>query len=262
MIKQIKMLMIKQIVAQRIAAGLFGCCLAILATSSEANATTYSVSSVSVYDWNVVTISGTTNGYTFNNEAVYATPIDLHVTKVDGVPTTANLWVYCVDIFHTIDVTSYNPALTYTTQTLTTDNHDTPSHPQGYTLPANVSADIEYLAHVGLGTAANPIVTTTTEDEVTAIQATIWELEYGLTVQSKNSTINGEIAAYYTDAIHSGSASPAQEVYNSSHQSFADGQPSLTAPVPEPATWAMMIVGFCGLGYMGYRRKNSTVRFA
>ena len=26
--------------------------------------------------------------------------------------------------------------------------------------------------------------------------------------------------------------------------------------VPEPATWAMMILGFCGVGFMAYRRKN------
>ncbi|MBR0723811.1 PEP-CTERM sorting domain-containing protein [Bradyrhizobium manausense] len=25
--------------------------------------------------------------------------------------------------------------------------------------------------------------------------------------------------------------------------------------VPEPSTWAMMILGFCGLGFMGYRRR-------
>jgi hypothetical protein len=25
--------------------------------------------------------------------------------------------------------------------------------------------------------------------------------------------------------------------------------------VPEPSTWAMMILGFCGLGFMAYRRK-------
>ena len=27
--------------------------------------------------------------------------------------------------------------------------------------------------------------------------------------------------------------------------------------VPEPSTWAMMIFGFCGLGFMAYRRKRS-----
>jgi hypothetical protein len=32
--------------------------------------------------------------------------------------------------------------------------------------------------------------------------------------------------------------------------------------VPEPSTWAMMILGFLGLGYMAYWRKNGTVRFA
>jgi hypothetical protein len=26
--------------------------------------------------------------------------------------------------------------------------------------------------------------------------------------------------------------------------------------VPEPATWAMMILGFCGLGFLAYRRKS------
>jgi PEP-CTERM motif len=29
------------------------------------------------------------------------------------------------------------------------------------------------------------------------------------------------------------------------------------ASVPEPSTWAMMILGFCGLGFMAYRRKQS-----
>jgi hypothetical protein len=33
------------------------------------------------------------------------------------------------------------------------------------------------------------------------------------------------------------------------------------AAVPEPSTWVMMILGFCGLGFMAYRRKNSA-RFA
>ena len=30
------------------------------------------------------------------------------------------------------------------------------------------------------------------------------------------------------------------------------------AAVPEPSTWAMMIVGFLGLGFMAYRRRNQT----
>jgi hypothetical protein len=31
---------------------------------------------------------------------------------------------------------------------------------------------------------------------------------------------------------------------------------AVQASVPEPSTWAMMILGFCGLGFMAYRRKS------
>jgi hypothetical protein len=31
----------------------------------------------------------------------------------------------------------------------------------------------------------------------------------------------------------------------------------VVAAVPEPSTWAMMILGFCGLGFMAYRRKQN-----
>jgi WD40 repeat protein len=32
--------------------------------------------------------------------------------------------------------------------------------------------------------------------------------------------------------------------------------------VPEPSTWAMMILGFAGVGFMAYRRKNNSFRLA
>ncbi|HEY4052309.1 MAG TPA: PEPxxWA-CTERM sorting domain-containing protein, partial [Terriglobales bacterium] len=31
---------------------------------------------------------------------------------------------------------------------------------------------------------------------------------------------------------------------------------SVTSAVPEPSTWAMMLLGFAGLGLMAYRRRN------
>ena len=36
------------------------------------------------------------------------------------------------------------------------------------------------------------------------------------------------------------------------------GPLTIAAAVPEPSTWAMMILGFLGLGFMAYRRKNQT----
>lgn len=37
---------------------------------------------------------------------------------------------------------------------------------------------------------------------------------------------------------------------------------SVASAVPEPSTWAMMILGFCGLGFMAYRRKSKPAMFA
>jgi hypothetical protein len=37
---------------------------------------------------------------------------------------------------------------------------------------------------------------------------------------------------------------------------------TLTAAVPEPSTWAMMILGFAGVGFMAYRRKSKPALMA
>jgi hypothetical protein len=36
--------------------------------------------------------------------------------------------------------------------------------------------------------------------------------------------------------------------------------PAIAEAVPEPSTWAMMILGFAGIGSMAYRRKNGALR--
>jgi hypothetical protein len=36
------------------------------------------------------------------------------------------------------------------------------------------------------------------------------------------------------------------------------GLPTPTPGVPEPSTWAMMILGFAGVGFMAYRRRDKT----
>jgi hypothetical protein len=42
---------------------------------------------------------------------------------------------------------------------------------------------------------------------------------------------------------------------------FVEG--GIATAVPEPATWAMMLLGFAGVGFMAYRRKNNhSFRFA
>jgi PEP-CTERM motif len=50
-------------------------------------------------------------------------------------------------------------------------------------------------------------------------------------------------------------------------QDVIDGQPgwslyspAATSVVPEPSTWAMMLLGFAGLGFVGYRRRAKSSR--
>lgn len=44
---------------------------------------------------------------------------------------------------------------------------------------------------------------------------------------------------------------------------FSSGiQDTLTDAVPEPSTWAMMILGFAGVGFMAYRRKSGLATMA
>jgi hypothetical protein len=49
---------------------------------------------------------------------------------------------------------------------------------------------------------------------------------------------------------------------NRSAPAFDSVRAEFTTAVPEPSSWAMMILGFCGVGFMAYRRKaNAAFRF-
>jgi hypothetical protein len=37
---------------------------------------------------------------------------------------------------------------------------------------------------------------------------------------------------------------------------------SVASAVPEPSTWAMMILGFAGIGFMSYRRSRKSIAIA
>lgn len=54
--------------------------------------------------------------------------------------------------------------------------------------------------------------------------------------------------------------------YNAPSGSYGDNQGSFTVTVagavPEPSTWAMMILGFLGLGYAAYGRRDKSLQLA
>jgi hypothetical protein len=248
--------------ARWLATTVLGCACGVLSAGSAANASTFTASATALYDTVAVTISGTTNGSqgptTIPTESVYSTPIQLTTTGGHS------FWVFCVDIFHNINVPS--GPINYGTQTLMTDNNSAVNNVPGlvhigYGITPNQSVEIQWLAGVGVGLAGTPVVNTT---DVSEIQAAIWEIEYGGTITATNGVaftagVNGWIGNALTATAGGTLGIPATEVHSLElTQSFVTTDGFITTGVPEPSTWAMMILGFCGLGFMAYRRKPKT----
>lgn len=62
-----------------------------------------------------------------------------------------------------------------------------------------------------------------------------------LDVDLNNAKTNGRFSAYN---------------YQAFNQGLVTGFNEQVAPVPEPSTWAMMILGFAGVGFLPYRRRS------
>jgi PEP-CTERM motif len=54
---------------------------------------------------------------------------------------------------------------------------------------------------------------------------------------------------------------PRRNVRQQSQGALVQGEVVLAA-VPEPSTWAMLIIGFAGIGFMAYRRKSKPALMA
>jgi len=82
--------------------------------------------------------------------------------------------------------------------------------------------------------------------------------------------IVGGLPAYSSSHIYSfdldtNAVAPAQLHFGVSDGRFDDNSGSFTisvSAVPEPSTWAMMILGFAGVGFMAYRRKSKPALMA
>jgi hypothetical protein len=70
-----------------------------------------------------------------------------------------------------------------------------------------------------------------------------------------NSTVTGLSNSTISSAANSVTANLAGDHFSAGSVGLIDVQ--FAPPVPEPSTWAMMILGFIGIGFMAYRRKSS-----
>ncbi len=69
----------------------------------------------------------------------------------------------------------------------------------------------------------------------------------------------------YSFDLNTGVSVPTQLHFGTSDGNFSDNSGSFSitvSAVPEASTWAMMILGFAGIGFMAYRRRNQSASFS
>ncbi len=202
--------------------------LGALTAASTAGAATLLVSDVGVQTWgNQVNVAG--------HSGEYAT----------GIIFNNDLLVFCVDLEHNIGVTHYDPALQFTWGLLTVDG-------AGNGISEADSNRIGQLADRGLSLSRSGDPDKV--DDVSAIQAAIWSIEYHSVATSSNPEINAEIL-HFIDITHDNGKGRARSLIAHDPGVASGVQNMVTGSVPEPASWALMICGFGGIGAMLRRRK-------
>jgi hypothetical protein len=204
--------------------------LGALAMASTAGAATFLVSDVGVQTWgNQVNVAGHTGEY------------------ATGIIFNNDLLVFCVDLEHNIGVTHYDPALVFTWGYLTVDG-------AGVAISEADSNRIGQLANKGLflSNSSDP----DRVDDVSAIQAAIWSIEYHSVAVSSKPEINTEIAHFINDT-HDNGKGYARSLIAHGPGVAAGVQNMVPGFVPEPAPWALMIGGFGMAGGMLRRRRRT-----
>jgi hypothetical protein len=217
-----------------------------LASPSSAVILTY----LNVTGGNTGYITDTNAGGTMS-ENVYVDPV------IFNAAGESPFLAFCVDIYHNINLGDLQlpnqPAhsgLLYDESTLVNNFAPVPT-----ALGAN-EARIANLVNYGSYLYKHNSLTPTIQNQLSAIQGAIWEIANpGYEVAQSNITLNGMINSMKTANLSGYGSTIKLIVPNSTSyvtQSFAVGV------VPEPATWAMMLTGFFGMGAMlRSRRRNA-----
>ena len=82
-----------------------------------------------------------------------------------------------------------------------------------------------------------------------------------LTIQTTSANFSSYVVAYreansYPAGVASYNGNVLNPNYDLTFRTYSDT--TFSSAVPEPSTWAMMLLGFAGLGYLAYHRKAAS----
>ncbi len=162
--------------------------------------------------------------------------------------------VFCIDLFHDISIGAQSPPLEYTTGTIVADSSSNPPGTGGNLISALVAGEIQTLVNIGVSDYVHGMGSA---DIYAGIQGAIWELEYNTNGNSLTVTGSAAIDALIAANVVYAEAHPTPYSLSlfpgSNGEAFGSSQ-AFSGAIPEPSTWAMMLVGFAGLGFAGWRR--------
>jgi hypothetical protein len=167
--------------------------------------------------------------------------------------------VFCIDLFHTVSIGAQSPDLVYTTGTIVADSSSNPAGTGGFPLTPLVAGEIQTLVNIGVSDYEHG---TGTADIYAGLAGAIWELEYN--TNGHTLAVDGSAAVNILIANNVAYAEAHPQSYSLSlfpganGDAFGAGQ-AFSTTVPEPATWAMMLLGFMSLGFAGWRRGKQSV---
>ena len=227
---------------------------ALLASASGAGATTYNVTSAGLYNYGTVQMTGTIPGYGSFNRGEYAGVLVLKGTTDKGTPFS--LTTYCFDILHNISVGfGSQGGVNYTFTSTSLGNDLSGNAGTGNALSANQIERMSGLAQLGSYMFKSNV--SDLSSRMAAIQAAIWSVEYGFTASSFSSPTGQGFYSNYMSRSFPGARTPVLVASNAQGQLIGNVQGQGLGAVPEPETWALMVLGF-GLVGVSARRRSPT----
>ncbi|HEY8002956.1 MAG TPA: PEPxxWA-CTERM sorting domain-containing protein [Phenylobacterium sp.] len=231
---------------------------ALTAMATPASATAIFLDQGAIYHPTTMTISGP--GY--GSEYVYAGPVLF--TANYGASANAGTFQFlgfCVDVFDDISVginSNQTLNLAYNDGALVNNGQHSP-YPSAdlvtfnQTQLDNVSRLVSYgtaLWNADALTDPSHNLSGALTDQLGAVQGAIWQLENPTFTVNGSGSVNALMAQYtsqgFLDTLPTGQT---DTIFRAGSQSFAFA-------VPEPSTWAMMIMGFGAMGAVLRRRRR------